>query len=282
MKLIDGKIAKQFYIENLINKVNSLSFTPKLVIVQVGNRADSNAFIKAKKSFAKKINVNEEHKIFPENISQDDLMEEIKKINNDKSVNGIIVQLPLPLHIDADSVIECISREKDVDGLTSYNTKMAMDGHENAIIPATARGIKELLSFYNIDLFNKNVTVVGRSMLVGKPTAMMCLNQNATVTICHSKTKNLKEETRKADILIVAIGKPKFINREYIKENQIIIDIGINRLEDGSLSGDVDFQDVKDIVDMITPVPGGVGQMTVLALFENLIDVCYNLKNTNN
>ncbi len=282
MKLIDGKIAKQSYIQGLIERVKGLSFTPKLTIIQVGERADSTAFINAKKLFAKKINVNEDHKIFPEDISERKLIEEVKKINNDKSVNGIIIQLPLPLHIDTDSVIECISREKDVDGLTSYNTKMAIDGHENAIIPATARGIKELLAFYNIDLFNKNVTVVGRSMLVGKPTAMMCLNQNATVTICHSKTKNLREETRKADILIVAIGKAKFINKEYIREGQIVIDIGINRLEDGTLSGDVDFQNVKDIVDMITPVPGGVGQMTVLALFENLVDMCYNTKNTNN
>ena len=140
MKLIDGKIAKQSYIQGLIERVKGLSFTPKLTIIQVGERADSTAFINAKKLFAKKINVNEDHKIFPEDISERKLIEEVKKINNDKSVNGIIIQLPLPLHIDTDSVIECISREKDVDGLTSYNTKMAIDGHENAIIPATARG----------------------------------------------------------------------------------------------------------------------------------------------
>ncbi len=278
MQLLDGKKTREAYTAKLIERIKELSFTPQLVIFQVGNRADSIVFINAKKAFAKKIGVKEAHIIFPETISESDLIKEVKKYNADTEVQGIIVQLPLPLHIDSDKVIDSMDRRKDIDGLTSYNVKHWMNGREDAVIPATTRGIKELFDFYNIDLFGKKVTMVGRSSLVGKPTAVMCLNQNATVTICHSKTANLAEETKKADILIVAIGKPHFIGKEYVHKDQIIVDIGITRLEDGTLSGDVDFEKVKDIVGMITPVPGGVGQMTVLALFENLIDACYNAK----
>ena len=154
--------------------------------------------------------------------------------------------------------------------------KRLVDGYEEAIIPATALGIRQLLKFYNIDLFGKKVTVVGRSTLVGKPVALMCLNENATVTICHSKTANLETETKNCDVLIVAIGKPNFIDRKHVKTGQIVIDVGISRQQDGSLTGDVNFEEIKDIVEMITPVPGGVGQMTVLSIFENLADLCYN------
>ncbi len=276
MQLLDGKLVREARLPLLLQKIKELSFVPTLVIIQVGNREDSTAFIKAKKSFAQKIGIKEIHLAFPENISQSELISEIKKQSEDTNVHGIIVQLPLPPHIDPLEVIEAIDPKKDVDGLTSFNTKHLLSGHEKAIMPATTRGIKELLDYYKIDLFNKKVAMVGRSNLVGKPTALMCLNQNATVTICHSKTENLAKETREADILIVAIGQPLFIGKECVHTNQIVIDVGINRLENGTLAGDVNFEEVKDIVKMITPVPGGVGQMTVLALFENLIDACYN------
>jgi len=276
MKLLDGRIAREHYIESLIKRVNELYFTPFLIIIQIGNRPDSDSFIKAKKSFAKKIGVKELHIQLDENVKQAEVLEIVNKYNKDVSVNGIIIQLPLPIHLNSEIIIDAIDPKKDVDGLTSFNIKRLVSGHDETTIPATARGIRQLFQFYNIDLFGKKVVVIGRSTLVGKPVALMCLNENATVTICHSKTKNLKEETKKADIIMVAIGKPNFITNEYINKDQIVIDIGISRQADNTLTGDVDFQSVKDIVGMITPVPGGVGQMTVLALFENLIDACYN------
>ncbi len=274
MQLLDGKKARESYTAELITKIKALSFTPHLVIIQVGNRSDSTAFIKAKKSFAQKIGVTEEHIILPESISQEDLIQEVKKYNENKKVTGLIVQLPLPLHIDADEVIESINPSKDVDGLTSYNVKRWVSGRSDAIMPATPRGIRELLNFYKIDLAGKKVTMIGRSTLVGKPIAVMCLNQNATVTICHSKTVDLAKETKDADVLIVATGKPGLIGKSHVNKNQIVIDVGITHV-DGKITGDVDFEAVKDHVAWISPVPGGVGQMTVLALFENLVEMCY-------
>jgi methylenetetrahydrofolate dehydrogenase (NADP+)/methenyltetrahydrofolate cyclohydrolase len=276
MKLLDGRAVREQNIPLLIGKIKGLSFVPCLVIIQIGNRPDSDAFIRAKKSFAKKIGVNEMHIQLDEKVTQDEVLSAIRKYNNDKDVQGIIVQLPLPIHLNSETIIDSIDPKKDVDGLTPFNMKRLVDGHDEAIIPATARGIRQLLKFYNIDWFGKKVTVVGRSTLVGKPISLMCLNENATVTVCHSRTSNLEEETRSADILIVAIGKPNFIGKKHIKEEQILIDVGISRQSDGTLTGDVNFEEVKDIVEMITPVPGGVGQMTVLALFENLADLCYN------
>lgn len=269
MKILDGKVAREAYTSRLIEKIKALPFTPCLVIIQVGTRADSDAFIKAKKSFAQKIGVKEIHVKLDEKISQEEVLEQVRKYNEDKTVQGIIVQLPLPTHLDADAIINSIDPKKDTDGLTPATSYTA----------ATARGISDLLKFYEIELKNKRVTVVGQSKLVGKPIAEMCRDEGAIVTVCDSKTENLEEKTKIADILIVAIGKPNFINEKYISKGQIVIDVGITRQAEGStLLGDVDFQGVKDIVDMITPVPGGVGQMTVLALFENLIDACYNAK----
>jgi methylenetetrahydrofolate dehydrogenase (NADP+)/methenyltetrahydrofolate cyclohydrolase len=198
-------------------------------------------------------------------------------------VQDIIVQLPLPLTIDKDAVFAAISPRKDVDGLTAANVQKwleAPSASQSVMWPATARGIRELLAFYKIPLAGKHVVVVGRSSLVGKPVAAMCVAENATVTVCHSQTANLAEHTRRADILIVAIGKPRFIGASYVTEGQVVIDVGINKVnqpgEEGKsvMTGDVDFEAVKNIVSAITPVPGGVGQMTVLALFENLLDEC--------
>jgi methylenetetrahydrofolate dehydrogenase (NADP+)/methenyltetrahydrofolate cyclohydrolase len=279
MKLLDGKLVRESGLPVLTERIKNLSFVPCLVIIQIGNRPDSDAFIRAKKSFAKKIGVNEIHVQLSEQVSQQEVLEVIAKYNGEKDVQGIIVQLPLPIHLNSETIIDSIDPKKDVDGLTPFNMKRLLDGHEEAIIPATARGIRQLLKFYNIDLFGKKVTVVGRSTLVGKPIALMCLNENATVTVCHSRTSNLAEETRKADILIVAIGKPNFIGKDHVNKSQIVIDVGISRQADNTLTGDVNFEEVKDLVEMITPVPGGVGQMTVLALFENLIDLCYNSSN---
>ncbi len=268
MIILDGRKTKEFYTSLLIEKIKKMSFIPCIVILQIGNRADSNSFIKSKKIFAQKIGVKEIHIQLDENIDEKTLIEIINKYNRDKSVNGIIVQLPLPAHLDSEKIINNIDSKKDIDGLTNGSK----------FIPATARGIKELLKYYNIDLLNKKVTVVGRSNLVGKPVAKMCAGQGAIVNVCHSKTIDLMSETKNSDILIVAIGKPHFFDEKYIKKDQIVIDIGITKDKD-IIKGDVDFERVKDLVSMITPVPGGVGQMTVLALFENLVDSCYNIEN---
>lgn len=279
MQLLDGKKVREERTPVLVERLKALSFVPCLVIIQIGNREDSTAFIAAKKAFAKKLGVKEIHIQLEEKVTGKEIISVIQKYNGDKEVQGIILQLPLPIHIDSDEVIDAILPSKDIDGLTSYNVKRWMNGHENAFMPATTRGIKELLEHYSIDLFGKKVTIVGRSSLVGKPTALMCLNQNATVTICHSKTVGLENETKKADVLIVAIGKPSFIGKTFVSKGQVVIDVGITRLSNGKLSGDVNFEEAKNIVGSLTPVPGGVGQMTVLALFENLVDACYNGKN---
>ncbi len=265
MQLLDGRKAREAYMSKLIERVKKLSFVPCLVIIQVGERADSDAFIKAKKSFAQKIGAKEIHVQLDEKVTQKEVLDHIEKYNNDDSVHGIIVQLPLPPHLDPEIIIDAIRPHKDTDGLTPSTVFM----------PATARGIKDLLNFYKINLSGQKVTVVGQSKLVGKPIAKMCEVEGAVVTMCDSKTEGVKEKTRGADIVIVAIGKPHFIGPEYISNGQIVIDVGITRTESG-LQGDVDFEKVKEIVGMITPVPGGVGQMTVLALFENLIDACYS------
>jgi methylenetetrahydrofolate dehydrogenase (NADP+)/methenyltetrahydrofolate cyclohydrolase len=265
MVILDGKRAREHYFPILKNRVKELGYIPKLAIVQVGEREDSNAYIKAKKSFAEKIGVEVLHNKFDENTKQEEVIDLIKKLNNDNDVSGIIVQLPLPSNFDSLKIINSISIKKDADGLVE-NSK---------VIPATARGIKELLRFYKIRLAGKRVTVVGRSKIVGLPTAKMFEKEGSIVTVCHSKTEDIEEKTKDADILVVAIGRPNLIDEYFVSKDQIVVDVGITR-EGKNLIGDVDFDNVKDIVGMITPVPGGVGQMTVLALFENVVDLCYN------
>lgn len=272
-KILNGKIIRDERLPEITAQIKALMSVPVLAIIQVGDRPDSNSYIQAKKNFATKVGLETVHIKLREDISQADLIREIERCNEDTKTKAIIVQLPLPLHIDRDAVIETIDPNKDVDALTSANVKFWLEGREDAIMPATARGIRHMLSYYGVELFGKTVCVVGRSMLVGKPIALMCLNENASVSICHSKTTNLEEETRRADILIVAIGKPHFINEKHVREGQIVIDVGISKDLQGTLVGDVDFAKVEPIVSMISPVPGGVGPMTVLSLFENLLDL---------
>lgn len=271
-QILDGRKAREELLPKLMEKIRGLSTVLTLAIIQVGDQMDSTSYIRAKKAFAKKIGVNEKHIQLSENISREKVIDIVRACNADPNIQGIIVQLPLPAHLDRDFIINTIDPKKDVDALTVVNIGKWSEG--NGILPATARGVYELLNFYEINLRNKKVTVVGRSELVGKPIATMCKNRGAVVTICHSKTPDLVTETKKADIIICAVGKPGLIQAKHVSEGQIIIDVGINRKEDGTLVGDVDFESVKNIVAGITPVPGGVGQMTVLALFENLVDLC--------
>lgn len=283
--ILDGRKIRDEAIIELAKSFAVLGFVPVLTIIQVGNREDTNAYIRAKKLFAEKVGVKVKHLQLDENISQSEIIEIIYKENNDTDVKGIIVQLPLPISMDREVVIDNIDPKKDVDAITSHNVKSWTKGDKQALLPATARGVRTLLRYYNIDLSGKKVVVIGRSALVGKPIACMCSNEKAIVTVCHSKTLDLAKETLNADILISAVGKVKLITKDHVKAGQIVVDVGINTVEDekfyeddGSTSkrkivGDVDFEQVSKIVQAISPVPGGVGPLTVLSLFQNLLDL---------
>lgn len=272
--IIDGRKIRDERLPGLQARFKALLHTPVLAIVQVGDRPDSNAFIKAKKDFAVNVGVEVKHIQVAENVSQDELVKAIEECNEDPKVRGIVVQLPLPLTLNTDSVIETIDPEKDADGLTATNVKKWLGGRQDAIMPATARGIRDMLKYYKVDIFGKKVTIIGRSMLVGKPITAMCLNENATVSVCHSKSSNLADETKSADVIICATGKPNLIGKDHVKPGQTVIDVGISKSLDGKIAGDVNFDEVSGIVSAITPVPGGVGPMTVVSLFENIADLC--------
>lgn len=270
--IIDGNLIKEELEKELKNKIDSIDTTLKLVIFNVGDDPASEIYINNKKKLCKKLGIEFCLKKY-DKVTTIDLINEINKCNNDKSVTGILVQLPLPDYINENEVINSISPNKDVDGLTSSNIGKLVLG-EKTIVPCTALGIIKMLELKKIDLEGLNVVIIGRSTLVGLPLIHLFLQKNATVTCCHSKTKNLKDITKKADILVVAVGKKYFINSEYIGDNQIIIDVGINR-ENNKLYGDVDFESIKDKVKYITPVPGGVGKLTLISLINNVIEAYY-------
>jgi methylenetetrahydrofolate dehydrogenase (NADP+)/methenyltetrahydrofolate cyclohydrolase len=289
-KILEGKSARDEIALRLKAEVSGFSMKPTLSIIQIGDTKESGVYIRQKKLFADKIGVDVSHLQFSTDISKDDLINEIEKLNNDSLVHGIIVQLPIPKNLNEQEIIETINPLKDVDGLTSINCKLLESNSGTGLIPATARGIESLLDYYHIDPSGKNIVVVGRSKLVGKPTAQVLQNRKAKVTVAHSQTENIKEVTKQADILVVAIGKPKFIDSSYVREGQVVIDVGINvdnsKLLDeqndvekkNTFCGDVDFENVKDIVFAISPVPGGVGLMTVASLFENLVEAYQRAK----
>lgn len=271
MKLLNGKelaekIKDEVKIE--VEKMSAKGQEVRLAVIQVGNDPASSTYVNNKIKSCQYCGIRSTTYKLNE-TSEDELIELIKMLNDDNSVNGILVQLPLPSHIDEHKVIQAIAPEKDVDGFHEINAGKLMIG-EDTLVPCTAKGIIELLVENNIKIEGRNCVVVGRSNIVGKPTAIELLNHNGTVTICHSKTKGLKQICKEADILVCAIGKPKFFNKEYISPNTVVIDVGIHRTENG-LCGDVDFDDVKDIVSAITPVPRGVGAMTVAMLMKNCV-----------
>src|SRR3990167_8014661 len=293
MTLLDGKalnekIAEKLKAEIILLAKSHQDLRPKLVIIQVGDLAESNAYISRKVKFGEKIGAIVEHKRFPEKITQEELIGHIKVYDQNSSVHGIIVQMPLPKHIDRDEIIDAIDPEKDVDGLTSRNLKLLWEAKGEGFVPATTKGVISLLDEYKIPIVGKHVVVVGRSFLVGKPTFLAFLNRDATVTVCHRHTKDLAKHTKSADILIVAAGKPNLIGKEHVSKNQIVIDVGINAIPNevsprrdyeerprnirNILVGDVNFAEVSKIVKAISPVPGGAGPMTVASLFENLLE----------
>lgn len=262
-KILDGRIVRDSRLPDILKRIRNLPHAPTLAIIQVGDRPDSTAFINAKKSFANKLGVRVEHFHLKEKVSDEELSEAVQKCNKDARVTGIIIQLPLPEHLNREAAIDVIDAKKDADGLRSSNINKS----------ATARGVKELLDYYNISFKNKKVTVIGNSPLVGQPIAELAKKEGAVVTVCDSQTKDLSEQTLIADIIISAVGHPNLITTRNVKKGQIVVDIGITRTSNGKLAGDVDYENVKNVVAAITPVPGGVGPMTVLALFENLLDL---------
>lgn len=268
-KIIDGKKISLEIKNELKEKVSKMHIKPTLVVISVGDNPASKVYVGQKEKCANYIGINYKHIHF-ESISDDELIDEIKILNNDKNIDGIIVQLPLPVNMDEVRIVNTIIPSKDVDGLTYLNAGLLLN-NKTSLVSCTPKGIMELLKRENIELSGANVVVIGRSILVGKPMMNLLINANATVTLCHSKTKDLAKITRKADILIVAIGKKEFIKKEMVKRGSIIIDVGINRI-DGKLYGDVDFNDVYSKVKKITPVPGGVGPMTVVMLMQNVCD----------
>lgn len=242
---------------------------PKLGVILVGDNPASVSYVKGKRKACEDTGMAFELKELKDTVSQAELIAEIEKWNDDETIDGILVQLPLPEGIDENAVIEHIDHKKDVDGLTSYNAGKLFLG-EDGFVPCTPLGVMAILKEMNVDLEGKNAVVIGRSSLVGLPVSKLLLNKHATVTVCHSRTKNLKEIASRADVLVVAIGKARFINHEYVKEGAFVIDVGVNRV-DGKLCGDVDFDDVIDKVSMITPVPKGVGPMTIAMLMNNVL-----------
>src|SRR3989344_159967 len=266
-KILNGKKLSDLLALELAKKIKRRAVKPKLVIIQIGDLAESNTYIKNKKAFAEKIGAEVIHKRYPESVKGVRIISDVKKFNRDKSTRGIMVQLPVPQKINIEKVLEVIDPRKDVDGLTAVNTKHLFDNHP-AFIPATARGIVTLLDTSKIKMAGAKVVIVSQSVLVGRPTMLALLNRGATVTICHKDTRNLEKETRQADILITAVGKPKLITAKHVSKNQVVIDIGITVVKNGKISGDVDFENVQKIVKAITPVPGGVGPMTVASLFQ--------------
>ncbi len=267
--IIDGKSVAQEIKTQLITKIDKVMIKPCLAVVQVGNDEASNVYIKAKEKACKEVGLYFKHIKLSEDNKEIEIINKIKELNNDEYVNGILVQLPLPDKFNKNRIINVIDKHKDVDGLTLYNMVKLYKGTPN-ITPCTPKGIMRLLEHSEIEIEGKNVVIVGRSELVGKPLAMLMMHQGATVTICHSKTTDLKSHTINADILVSAVGKANLITADMVKDNAYVIDVGINRI-DGKLCGDVDFENISKKAD-ITPVPGGVGPMTIAMLIENTIE----------
>ncbi|MBI2137422.1 bifunctional methylenetetrahydrofolate dehydrogenase/methenyltetrahydrofolate cyclohydrolase FolD [Candidatus Woesearchaeota archaeon] len=268
-QIIDGKAIAQKIKEKIKAEVATLGKKPGLAAIIAGDNPASKIYVGMKRKTCKEAGIySEEHKL-PEQATEKELIELIRKLNNEDKIDAILVQLPLPPQISTEKALNEVAIEKDVDGFSPANVGKLMAGNEN-MVPCTPKGIIRLLEETGTKIDGKSAVIVGRSNIVGKPTALMLLNRNATVTICHSKTSNLAEHTRKADILIAAAGKPKLITADMIKKGAIVIDVGINKA-DGEISGDVDYKQAKEKAAAITPVPGGVGPMTIAMLLENTL-----------
>ncbi|MBP3464149.1 MAG: bifunctional methylenetetrahydrofolate dehydrogenase/methenyltetrahydrofolate cyclohydrolase FolD [Clostridia bacterium] len=273
MELLKGKEVAKKTRENLKKEVLTLKeegINPKLAVIMVGNDSASQIYVRNKSKVCNEIGIEFDEYLLPEETKQEELLELIKKLNEDKAINGILLQSPIPKNLDINEAFRTISPEKDVDGFHPINVGKLVLG-QDTFISCTPYGVMKIFEDYNINLEGKNAVVIGRSNIVGKPMSQCLLNKNATVTICHSKTKNLSEITKQADIIVAAIGKPCFVTEDMVKEGAIVIDVGINRDSEGKIKGDVDFEKVKEKVSYITPVPGGVGPMTIAMLMTNVV-----------
>lgn len=281
--IIDGKeLAKKIRgeLKEECDELKKQGIHPKLAVIMVGDNSASKVYVKNKSKACDEIGIKYEEYLMNSDTAQEELIELIKKLNKDESINGILLQSPIPNNLDINQAFKAISYKKDVDGFTPSSVGKLSIG-EDTFISCTPYGVIKMFEEYNIDLTGKDLVILGRSNIVGKPLLQCCLNKNATVTICHSKTKNLKEHTKRADIVISAIGKAKFVTKDMIKEGAVVIDVGINRDESGKLVGDVDFENVEPIASYITPVPGGVGPMTIAMLMHNVIKATKEQNNTN-
>lgn len=254
-----------------IEELNSLGIDPCLAIVRVGERPDDVAYERGAAKRLKDLGIKSEIFKYCESITQDELINELKKIDEDASIHGILLFRPLPKHIDEDAVKYVISPEKDVDCLNPVNLAKVFEGDSSGFAPCTPEAVMEMLEHYNVELAGKNVIVIGRSLVVGKPLSMLLLKKDATVTICHSRTKNLEDVCKSAQVLICAVGKARMVTEKYVSFGQVVIDVGINMDADGNLCGDVDFENVEKIVGSITPVPGGVGAVTTYVLAKHVL-----------
>lgn len=273
MELLKGKEVAQKTREKLKEEVINLKekgINPKLAVIMVGEDSASQIYVRNKSKVCNEIGIEFDEYLLPEKTKQQELLELIEKLNNDKTINGILLQSPIPKHLDINEAFRTISPEKDVDGFHPTNVGKLILG-QDTFISCTPYGIMKIFEDYNIDLEGKNAVVIGRSNIVGKPMSQCLLNKNATVTVCHSRTKNLGDVTKQADIVVAAIGKPCFVTADMVKKDAIVIDVGINRGEDGKIKGDVDFENVKEKASYITPVPGGVGPMTIAMLMSNVV-----------
>lgn len=278
-KILDGKAVSQ-RVKNALKDetekfVEKYGIRPGLAVVIVGDDPASRVYVNSKKKACAEIGYYSEEHALPESTTEGELLSLVEKLNGDEKIHGILVQLPLPKHIDEEKIINAINPKKDVDAFHPVNVGKIMIGNFD-FLPCTPAGVMELINEAGIDLTGKNCVVVGRSNIVGKPQAMLLLHKNATVTICHSKTKNIKEITRNADVLVAAVGRAQMFDGDYIKDGAVVIDVGMNRLENKKLVGDVDFESAEKKASYITPVPGGVGPMTIAMLMKNTLTAAKN------
>ncbi len=274
MQILDGKTLGKEIQEEIRLEVEKLDKKPHLAVVLVGEDSASKIYVNTKNRTCERLGFKSTVINLPETVSEEELKLKIRELNNDEDVNAILIQLPLPAHIDTNNCIKEISPIKDVDGFTPDNLGAIIRGQEPFAYPCTPYGIITILKKYNIQIAGKHAVIVGRSNIVGKPVALMLLKENATVTMCHSKTENLAEITKTADILISATGK-RIITKDMVKKDATVIDVGIIRNAEGKLEGDVDFENVKEVAAYITPVPGGVGPMTIASLMKNTLSLFY-------
>ena len=279
-EIIDGKyvssVIRSKIAEEIVEFKSETGVVPGLAVVIVGDNPASLVYVRNKKKACEQVGINSYEIALPADVSEAELIAEVNRLNGDPAVHGILVQLPLPAHINEEAVINTIDPRKDVDAFHPSNVGKIMIGNYT-FLPCTPAGIMDLLEYYNVNVSGKKCVVLGRSNIVGKPMAHLLLEKNGTVTVCHSRTANLAEETKAADILVVAIGKPEFVKADMIKPGAVVIDVGINRTADGKLVGDVDFAAVSELASYVTPVPGGVGPMTITTLLKNTLTAAKQL-----